>query len=123
MDMSMTEDTKKTVTAVAVGVGATAAIATAMYFLGGREAPKMPSLGEVTVLAKREIGFGAAHMYRLDLPEAIRNEYAAPFIKLMINSGKGVYHVWAKNLDSGAQWVDLWVLDNGHWTLTSSQNV
>jgi len=55
----MEDDTKKILTGVAVGVGATAAVATAMYFLGGREAPKMPSLGDVTGLAKREFLFGA----------------------------------------------------------------
>ena len=58
MDMSMTEDTKKTVTAVAVGVGAVGAIATAMYFLGGREMPKIPSLGDAERLVKREALFG-----------------------------------------------------------------
>jgi len=50
---------RKALMAAGVGVGATAAIATAMYFLGGREMPHVPSLGEVTDLAKSEIGFGA----------------------------------------------------------------
>jgi hypothetical protein len=54
----MTDDTKKTLTAVGVGVGATAAIATAMYFLGGREAPKLPTFGDAEKLAKREVLFG-----------------------------------------------------------------
>lgn len=38
------DNTQKTLLAVGVGVAATATIATAMYFLGGREAPKMPSV-------------------------------------------------------------------------------
>jgi hypothetical protein len=45
--------------AVGVGVAATAAIATAMYLLGGREAPKMPGLGDLGAFGKREIGLGA----------------------------------------------------------------
>lgn len=47
----MDDSTKSTLVAVGVGVGATAAIATAMYFLGGRENPKLPSFGDVTGLA------------------------------------------------------------------------
>jgi hypothetical protein len=43
---------------VGVGVGATAVIATAMYFLGGREMPKIPSFGEAGRLVKREALFG-----------------------------------------------------------------
>ena len=55
----MDDSTKKTLMAVGVGVGATGVIATAMYFLGGREAPKTPSLGELGAFGKREMGFGA----------------------------------------------------------------
>jgi hypothetical protein len=62
----MTDETKKTLMAVGVGVGATGVIATAMYFLGGRESPKMPSLGDVTWFTKREIGLGALHAYDVD---------------------------------------------------------
>ena len=55
----MDDNTKKMLMAAGVGVGATGAIATAMYFLGGREAPKMPSLTGIGDFAKREVGFGA----------------------------------------------------------------
>jgi hypothetical protein len=55
----MEDSTKKTLMAVGVGVGATGVIATAMYFLGGREAPKMPTMTGFGNLTKREIGFGA----------------------------------------------------------------
>ena len=61
----MDDNTKKMLMAAGVGVGATAAVAKAMYFLGGREAPHVPSLGEVTGLAKREIGFGAVSIDRV----------------------------------------------------------
>jgi hypothetical protein len=37
----MEDSTKNTLTAIGVGVGAVGVIATAMYFLGGRETPKM----------------------------------------------------------------------------------
>ena len=57
----MEDNTKKMLMAAGVGVGATAAVATAMYFLGGREAPHVPSLGELGAFGKREIGFGALH--------------------------------------------------------------
>ena len=55
----MDDNTKKMLMAAGVGVGATAVVATAMYFLGGREVPKVPSLAEMTGFAKRELWFGA----------------------------------------------------------------
>ena len=58
-DASSYAPDNKTLTAVGVGVAATGAIATAMYFLGGREAPKLPSFGELTGAAEKEIGFGS----------------------------------------------------------------
>ena len=67
----MEDSTKKMLMAAGVGVGATAAIATAMYFLGGREAPHVPSLGEVTGLAKRETWFGATSLLDLTPREAL----------------------------------------------------
>ena len=54
----MNEDTKKTLMAVGVGVGATGVIATAMYFLGGREMPKLPTFGQTEKLVEREVLFG-----------------------------------------------------------------
>jgi len=75
-----TDDKPPAWKAVAVGVGATAAVATAMYFLGGREAPKVPTLEGLGDFAKREVGFGALN---LALPpesiaskvNSLRNEY------------------------------------------------
>jgi len=74
----MDDSTKSTLVAVGVGVGATAAIATAMYFLGGREAPKMPTLTGLGDLAKREIGVGALRVLMgPDIPNQIRDHYDA----------------------------------------------
>lgn len=56
----MEDSTKKALMAVGVGVGATGLVATAMYFLSGREMPKLPSLSEVGELARREVLFGAS---------------------------------------------------------------
>jgi hypothetical protein len=58
--MNITDDQKKILTGVTVGVGATAAIATAMYFLGGREAPTLPSLDSWKSAASRELGLEGA---------------------------------------------------------------
>jgi len=55
----MDDNTKKALMAVGVGVGAVGAVATAMYYLGGREAPKVPSLDELSAFGKREFLFGA----------------------------------------------------------------
>ena len=55
----MDDNTKKALTAVGVGVGATAVIGAAMYFLGGREAPHVPSMSELGAFGKSEIGLGA----------------------------------------------------------------
>jgi hypothetical protein len=73
--MNMEDSTKKTLMAVGVGVGATGVIATAMYFLGGREAPKMPSLGDVTGFTKREIGFGVLSAENTNIPKALHEEF------------------------------------------------
>jgi len=55
--MAMEESTMKTLTAVGVGVGALGVVATAMYFLGGREAPKVPSMHDLEKVVRRETGF------------------------------------------------------------------
>jgi len=55
----MEDSTKNTLIAVGVGVGTVSLLGTAMYFLGGREAPKVPSLGELEALGKREFLFGS----------------------------------------------------------------
>jgi hypothetical protein len=56
---SIGEESKPSVgAAIAVGVGTTAIIATAMYFLGGRELPKLPTFGETEKLVEREVLFG-----------------------------------------------------------------
>jgi hypothetical protein len=54
----MSEDTKKALMAISVGVGTTAVIATAMYFLGGRELPKLPTFGQTEKLVEREALYG-----------------------------------------------------------------
>ena len=121
MDMSMTEDTKKTVTAVAVGVGAVGAIATAMYFLGGREMPKVPSLDELSTFGKREFLFGALSSTSMEgLPEKIRREYYVKRPGLpegigshldcsaVSDSDTGDITVTCKNMSNGTSWKDHW---------------
>lgn len=44
--------------AVAAGVGATAVVMTAMYFMSGREMPKLPTFGQTEKLVEREALFG-----------------------------------------------------------------
>jgi len=63
----MEDSTKNTLIAVGVGVGAVSLIGTAMYFLGGREAPKLPSLKDVGRLARAETGFGAFVLRAVDV--------------------------------------------------------
>ena len=119
----MTDDTKKTLTAVGVGVGATSIIATAMYFLGGREAPKLPSFGELTGAAKREIGFGALSFVPVeDLPSVIRKEYGGAHLecKAHRDSDSGDIIVSCKNAN-GTAWKDYWIRErdyHGSWTYT-----
>lgn len=74
----MDDSTKSTLVAVGVGVGATTVVATAMYFLGGRENPKLPSLGDVKGLAKREL-YGAGTMRTQTEPQRSNRTWEAHF--------------------------------------------
>ena len=91
----MEDDTKKVLTAVGVGVAATSVIATAMYFLGGREAPKLPSFGELTGAAKREIGFGAVATWSDDRTDELA--------KLILKH----HGIASRNREDGGQVVDF----------------
>jgi|SRR5271166_4202784 len=116
----MEDSTKKALMAVGVGVGVTAVVATAMYFLGGREAPKVPSTSELTGLAKREllpfsysedVGLGAVRYEHMeDLPKEIRKEYAS-FIdcSAVKDSDTGDIIVSCRNRDNRTTWKDHWI--------------
>jgi len=99
-----------TLIAVGVGVGAVAIIGTAMYFLGGREAPRVPSLDELGAFGKREIGLGALSVV-YDLPDNIRSEYSGGHIR--IGAARDPYNgdiiVTAHNTGNGKTWKDRWV--------------
>ena len=112
---------KKALTAAGVGVGATALVATAMYFLGGREAPKVPSLDELSTFGKREFLFGALSSTSMeDLPETIRREYYVKRPGLpdgigshlncsaVSDSDTGDIIVACKNMSNGTSWKDHW---------------
>jgi|SRR5271166_171789 len=116
----MDDNTKKNLLAVGVGVGATAAIATAMYFLGGREAPKVPSFGDVTGFAKREIGFGCVDTS--GLPEKLREYHASMDVIRIEKSEDGTrVRICAKKpggVEKDYQWVYVDLPSGAEWMLT-----
>jgi hypothetical protein len=86
----MDDNTKKMLMAVGVGVGATGAIAGAMYFLGGREAPHVPSLSELGKFGKREF-YGASAARKLT-PAQSRYAAYSPQLSLSLKLEDSTIH-------------------------------